>query len=420
MNKMTRQMMILLLGLCLGLGMGTTAAAAKYKPINEIPDSVPENEEEQQIWDIGRAHQQEVRKTGEVINDPVMEQHLEALATRLMGDLLSTIDMEMNVLIFKDPTVNAWVYPDGTIAVQTGLLAEMKNEAQLAAIMGHEISHFLNRHAYIQIKSKQKQSAIGKGLGLLATAAVAAKTGSLNTGLMDTGQIWADLVTSGYSRKLEHKADKQGLELLVSAGFAPDQSLPAFEALRIQDDNETNLSQVWSSHPDIDSRLKNLKKQIKSIKSPPQLVPPEQEYIEKYGTALLVDAQLDMQRRRYQRAEKTLARYTNAIKTEPLAYFMTGENHRKQSPEGPDYSARIEAYQRAINAEPDYAKAYKELGMAYRQQRQHALAAKEFRQYLALAPDAVDVPIIRWYLDSMPASTTSGVSTTHATEELSP
>ncbi|MEZ5482030.1 MAG: M48 family metalloprotease [Porticoccaceae bacterium] len=366
---------------------------------------MPETEEEQQIWDIGRAHQKEVRETGEVVNDPDMEQHLEALASQLMGEMVSTIGLEVNVLVFKDPTVNAWVYPDGTIAVQTGLLAELKNEAQLAAILGHEISHFLNRHAYIQIKSKQKQSAIGKGLGLLATAAVAAKTGSLNTGLMDTGQIWADLVTSGYSRKLETKADEQGLQLMITAGFDPNQALPAFEALRIKDDNETNLSQIWSSHPDIDSRLKNIKKQIKKLKSPPLFTPAEHTYIEKYGTALLVDAQLDMQQRRYQQADNSLKRYTSIIKTEPLAFFMLGENIRKQHPEGPDFAARLDAYQQAINADSNYAKAYKELGMAYRQQQLYERASAALEQYLSLAPEAVDAPIIRWYLNNTPQET---------------
>ena len=60
---------------------------------------------------------------------------------RLLGDMVEEIDLEVDVLVFKDPTVNAWAYPNGTVAVQTGLLAAMENEAQLAAIMGHEIAH---------------------------------------------------------------------------------------------------------------------------------------------------------------------------------------------------------------------------------------------------------------------------------------
>lgn len=374
--------------------------AAKYKPINEIPHEVPADEEEQRIWAVGKAHQEKVRKTGEVINDSQMEADLEALAARLMGDMVETIGLEVNVLIFKDPTVNAWVYPDGTIAVQTGLLAELRNEAQLAAILGHEISHFLNRHAYIQIKSKQTQSVIGKGLGLLATAVVASKTGAVNTGLMDAGQIWTDLVTSGYSRKLEHRADVQGLELLVAAGYDPNQALPAFEALRIKDDDQVNVGKIWSSHPDIDSRLKNLKKRIKKIKSPPSFIPSEQAYVKAYGKAMLIDVQLDVQRKRYQRALATLQRYTDVMNN-PEGHYLMGEVYRKQSPEGPDYSPRTTAYQRAITADKNFALAHKELGMAYRQQGQNTQAATALGTYLELAPDAADAPIIQWYLQDM-------------------
>ena len=386
--------------LTFGTALSTLSLAAKYQPINEIPRSVPESQEEKQIWEIGKAHQKQVRETGEVIDDPEMEAQLEALVTRLMGDMVETIGMEVKVLIFKDPTVNAWVYPDGTIAVQTGLLAELENEAQLAAILGHEISHFLNRHAYIQIKSKQKQSAIGKGLGLLATAAVAAKTGALDTSLMGAGQVWTDLVTSGYSRKLETKADEQGLALLVAAGYEPNQALPAFEALRIKEDDQVNVGKIWSSHPDIDSRLKNLKKQIKRIKSPPHNIPPEQSYVEAYGNALLVDAQLDLQRQRYQRAHKTLQRYTRALPDRPIGHYMVGEAYRKEYPEGPDFKPRLAAYQKAIAVDPKFALAHKELGMAYRQQQLNELATAAFDRYLALAPDAADAPIIRWYIDS--------------------
>ncbi|NND67339.1 MAG: M48 family metalloprotease, partial [Halioglobus sp.] len=177
-----------------------TVAAKKYKPINEIPGQVPETEEEEAVWQVGIAHQEEVRGGQELVNNAELEQYLEGIVARLMGDMVATIGLEVDVLVFREPTVNAWVYPNGTVAVQTGMLAAMDNEAQLAAILGHEVSHFLNRHAFIQIKSKQTQSAIGKGLGALAAIAVAVETGTIATGLLDTGQIWTDLVTSGYSR----------------------------------------------------------------------------------------------------------------------------------------------------------------------------------------------------------------------------
>ncbi|MFT6408763.1 MAG: putative Zn-dependent protease [Arenicella sp.] len=109
----------------------------------------------------------------------------------------------------------------------------------------------------VQIKEKQKQSLVAKGLGVLATVGMAAKTGQVNTGLLSSGQIWTDLVTSGYSRKLETAADTQGLQLIIAAGYPPQQALPAFEAMPISDDDVVNAAKMWSSHPDIDARKKN-------------------------------------------------------------------------------------------------------------------------------------------------------------------
>lgn len=384
--------------------MATPTYAAKYKPINEIPGQVPATAEEQEIWSVGKAHVEKVRGSGEVVNDPEMEAYLEGVVAKLLGSMVDTIGLEVDVLVFKDTTVNAWVYPDGTVAVQTGMLAAMENEAQLAAILGHEISHFLNRHAFIQIKSKQKQSVIGKGLGLLATAAVAAKTGAINTNLMGAGQVWTELVTSGYSRKLETAADRQGLQLLVAAGYPAQEALPAFEQLRMKEDNEASLSKMWSSHPDIDSRLKNLKKQIKKMDTPAtteQLAPAE--FKKAVSTAILVNSQLRLQRRQFEAALADLKQFTNAKPDEPFGYYLLGEALRQQNPES-NYEQRIAAYQQALAIDPKYTNAYRELGMAYRQQGDNTQAIEAFKAYTCCEPMPIDAPIVQWYLDQLQTS----------------
>jgi predicted Zn-dependent protease len=221
---------------------------------------------------------------------------------------------------------------------------------------------------------------------------------------MGAGQVWTDLVTSGYSRKLETHADEQGLEFLVAAGFDPNQALPAFEELRIKDDDEVNLAKVWSSHPDIDSRLSNLKKQIKKIDLPPSYIPEASDYVEKYGNAMLVDAKLNILGQHYDQADKVLSSYLKYKKDEPLAYYLLGENLRKRSPDGPGFSNRIEAYTRAVSLDQNFAPAYKELGMVYRQQGENAKAADSLLQYLALEPDSIDAPIISWYVAQLGGS----------------
>ncbi len=393
----------IILVLVLMFALSNSVYAKKYKPINEIPDQVPGSEEEQAIWDIGIAHQNKVRGTDEVVNNAALESYLEGIAKRLLGDMVDTVG-ELDVMVFKDSSVNAWVYPNGTIAVQTGLIAAMKNEAQLAAIIAHEVSHFLNRHAFIQIKSKQKQSAIGKGLGILATAAVAAKTGNVNTGLLNSGQIWTDLVTSGYSRKLETAADKQGLEMLINAGYPVDEVLIAFEQLRIKDDDVISVSKVWSSHPDIDSRKKNLSKQIKKAKAgPSDLGVDEAAYLKAVDLAVLANSQLLVNSRKYDAAIESLNYFVDILPNDARAHYFLGEAKRKKNPHG-SFSGRIASYQKALEADPNLDAPYRELGMTYRQQGEAEKAKQAYKTYLQMSPNALDAPLIKWYHDNIDAT----------------
>lgn len=381
--------------------VATTAHAKKYKAINEIPGQVPETEEEKSIWDLGRAHQQEIRQNGEAMNDVALEAYLESIVHRLLGDMVQTIDLEVDVIAYKDTSVNAWVYPNGTVAVHTGMLAAMQNEAQLAAILAHELSHYLNRHAFIQIKSKQKNSIIGKGLGVLATAVVASKTGSVNTGLIEKGQIWTELVTSGYSRKLELAADKQGMALYLAAGYPADQALPGFETLRIpEDDVSLNTAKIWSSHPDIDSRLKNIRKQIKKAGSVETTFEPDSAaYYQKILSGVLVNSQLQVNQRDYQSAINSLALVSQHV-DDATTHFLLGEAYRKQSPEG-TYEKREAAYLKAVQAKTSFVEAHKELGLLYRQQGKVNQARDSLEQYIRLQPTNLEAPIVRWYLANL-------------------
>lgn len=385
------------------------AQAKKYKPINEIPGSVPETEEEKGVWQVGLAHQAKVRGSEELVNNPELEEYLEGVMSRLMGDMVGDIDLEVDVLVFKDPTVNAWAYPNGTVAVQTGLLAAMENEAQLAAIMGHEISHYLNRHAFIQIKSKQTQSLIGKGLGALATLAVASETGTINTELLNSGQVWTDLVTSGYSRSLETAADEQGLDFMIAAGYPPEQALPAFESMRMKEDDVIDVKKMWSSHPDIDARKKNLSKRMKKVDASGNSAGLDEEaYLRAVRLAALVNSQLQVQNRQFDIAIARLQRYTRILVDDPTGFYLLGEAYRKQAPEG-NFQDRIAAYENSIAVKDDFADPYRELGLTYRQQKQNDKALQALNQYLQLAPTAADAPIITWYRDALAGSSSQSM-----------
>jgi predicted Zn-dependent protease len=380
------------------------AAAEKVVPITEL-EKLPANADEAGLWEESRKHEARITEGGELFANAELERYLRAVVDRMLGSSLGALDVDVRFLVVQRPTLSAWVYPYGTIAVTTGLLTGMDNEAQLAAIVGHELAHFIARHSYRELIADRRQSAIGKGLGLLATAAVAAKTGTVDTSLMGVGGIWTDLVTSGYSRELEHVADAEGLRLMRVGGYPLGESVPAFEALRENDVyGALAVMGIWSSHPKLDDRIANLERDVaeerKRIGAGPP-VPDPALYDRGVAPALLVNAQLELDARQYARARTALERFLTVHPTHAQASFLVGETLRREFPDGPDLEPRLAAYRRALANDASYAPAARELGLAERQRGEGHAAIAAFERYLALAPDAPDAGIVRGYLSEL-------------------
>jgi predicted Zn-dependent protease len=369
---------------------------AKVAPITDL-EVLPENEEEAGLWEVSREHEQGILDRGERYGNPEVEAFLADMARRMLGTSLDRHEIAIEFFIVRRPTLSAWVYPYGKVAVTTGLLAGMDNDSQLAAIIGHELAHFIDRHSYRELIADKRQSAVGKGLGFLATALVAKQTGVIDTRLMKTGQIWTDLVTSGYSRELEHDADAEGLALMAAGQYTQREAVPAFEALAQNDlYGVVDVAAIWSSHPKLADRIENLRA---AIADSTQVAGPidTNAYRRALATVFVVNAQLDMNEHHHEHARATLARVLEAAPDNGWAQFFYGETWRREQPDGPDLSPRIEAYARAISADPDLAPAHRELGMAYRQQGATADAIAAFDHYLTLASDAPDAGIVRSY-----------------------
>ena len=392
--------------IALSIAILAAPAQAKVDTMDKI-DKLPEKEDEAELWQRATKHEERLRKIGTLKSHPDIEGYLNQLADRMLGDFLDHLDVDLKFVVVEEPTLNAWAYPYGTIGIHTGLLVRMDNEAQLAAIVSHEISHFLQRHTYREMLSKGKQGLFGKGLGILAGAALARETGTFDPNVAGfTGDLWYNLSTSGYSQKNEYVADEEGLTLMAKAGLSRDESIPAFEALA---ENEVygagDPRQMWSSHPRLEDRIKNLRKEIKKAKRRKDYVPgnvPEAiDYFRAIAPAYLVTARLDFEEGQFERAREGLERYQLARPDDAEGYFLMGEAYRRENPQGPDFESAIEAYEAAIERDWRYAEAHRELGMAYRIQGKSAEARDAFERYLRVASDAPDAGIVRGYLEDL-------------------
>jgi len=383
-----------------------TAQAAKVNPAYEVK-KLPEVEEESSLWESASKHEMRLRNSGTVFHNRHVEEYMESLAERMLGGSLDHLGINLDFVLVAEPTLSGWAYPYGTIGIHTGLLVRMDNEAQFGSILAHEISHFLQRHTYLEMLDGDRQSALGKGLGFLASVAAARETGTFDKGLMDfTGELWTNLSTSGYSKKNEYVADEEGLELMARAGLSINESIPAFQALA---ENEVygagDPRKLWSSHPRLEDRIRNLEKEIKRTSRKKGYVagevPDSDIYYRGIAPVFLINAKLDINELQFRRARESLTRYVEVNPDDAEAHYLIGETYRRQNPAGPDFSSSLSAYERALAVDSSYADAHKEIGMAYRIQRENDKAAAAFERYLELAGDAPDAGIIRGYLEGL-------------------
>jgi predicted Zn-dependent protease len=193
----------------------------------------------------------EASKKGLLNRDASQTERVRRIAQRLIPHTAVFRDdapkwqWEVNVL--TSPDVNAWCMPGGKIAVYTGLIEKLKiTDDELAAVMGHEISHALREHARERMT---RQTFTGAGL-----AVVEILTG---VQLGDVGQMLAQsMFVLPNSRESEQEADRIGVELAARAGYDPRAAVQLWN--KMQSLGGSQPPQWLSTHPSHETRIKDL------------------------------------------------------------------------------------------------------------------------------------------------------------------
>jgi len=194
---------------------------------------------------------EEAQKKSTLNRDPATTDRVRKIAQRLIPHTAVFRDdaprwqWEVNVLTSTD--VNAWCMPGGKIAVYTGLIEKLKiSDDELAAVMGHEISHALREHARERMT---RQAFTGVGV-----AVVEVLTG---VQLGDVGQMLAQsMFVLPNSRESEQEADRIGVELAARAGYDPRAAVALWN--KMQSLGGSQPPQWLSTHPSHESRVKDL------------------------------------------------------------------------------------------------------------------------------------------------------------------
>jgi predicted Zn-dependent protease len=199
--------------------------------------------------------------SGKVSRDAAANARVRAVAQRLV-QAAGLSDRPWQYVVFEDPTANAFVLPGGQIGVNTGLLAIVDNDDQLAAVIGHEIAHMTLNHA-AERYSQQAATQIGLGIAQSALGG-GAGTDRAKT-IASLGGIGAQLgVLLPFSRRHELEADRLGVDYMARAGFRPSQALQLWRNMAASRTGAGGAGGIASTHPSDADRLAALEAHIRA------------------------------------------------------------------------------------------------------------------------------------------------------------
>jgi len=187
---------------------------------------------------------------GDYTADPGVEEYVKRVGAKLAAQSDRELPYEFNVI--NDSTPNAWALPGGKISINRGLLTELQDESELAAVLGHEIVH-----------SAAKHGARGASRGMLLQGAVVAATiaGSRNgygQAAQAVSSIGAQLTNQKYGRDAEFESDLFGMRYMAKAGYDPQGAVGLQETfVRLSEGRRSDfLTNLFASHPPSQERVR--------------------------------------------------------------------------------------------------------------------------------------------------------------------
>lgn len=209
----------------------------------------------QQEYEMGRLWLKSFRSRVREFNDPLMQQYLE----QLLYNLATHSDLEdprLELVIVKNPSMNAFAVPGGVIGFHTGVFAFAESEDQMTSVLAHELAHLSQRHFARRIEAQRASSIISMA-GLLASLVIAATVGGdAGMAAITSTQAMTMQGQLRYSRSNEREADRMGMQTMERASRDPSAVAGMFETmLKATRYSGTRLPEFLLSHPVTEKRI---------------------------------------------------------------------------------------------------------------------------------------------------------------------
>jgi len=219
----------------------------------------------------GRQEDPKVRKEYGVYDDPALQAYINEVGQKL-ARASHRPGLEYHFTVVDSPETNAFALPGGYIYITRGILAFMSSEAELAAVLGHELGHVTARHSVQQISAA---TAAQVGASLLQIF-VPQTRGGLGDAAID---LLGGALLAGYGREHELEADRLGAEYLARTGYDPQAMVKVVGVLKNQELFDAEVAKqegreprayhgLFATHPDNDTRFREVVGEAARFKQP--------------------------------------------------------------------------------------------------------------------------------------------------------
>lgn len=198
---------------------------------------------------------------GQYTVDPELSRYVAGVGAKLAA-VSDRPNLPYEFVVLNNDVPNAWAMPGGKIAINRGLLIHLEDEAQLAAVIGHEIVHAAARHG-----AQQQSQSILVNIGIAATAIAAQKKEKYGGAAVLAAGIGAQAWMARYSRANETESDRYGIEYMVRAGYEPRAAVELQETfVKLSAGRSSSwFKDFFASHPPSQARVEANRKQAETL-----------------------------------------------------------------------------------------------------------------------------------------------------------
>lgn len=244
-------------GILLCLMLTTASAQAFELNLNKLVDMVGKTKDLKTVdtageIEIGEGVAANLLGAVPLVQDEALQAYVNQLGWWLVQQQSDHADLTWRFGVLDTDNLNAFAAPGGYVFITKGLLLNMRNEAELAGVLAHEISHVLKRH---HLNAIQKNAKTGLVADLASMAVSNSKYGGLGEKAIGAG---TELYARGLDKEDEFEADRMGVVIAARAGYDP-YGLPAvLQTLDSMNAQDSNLALMFKTHPAPQKRLELL------------------------------------------------------------------------------------------------------------------------------------------------------------------